>query len=195
MIANRHNVRENLLLALDTIRGHKVRSLLTILGVLIGTFCVIVVASVFAGLDQEFVEAAQDFGTHTLFIYKWQPAFTIGRRSKEERMRKPLTYDDGLAIQEQCPSVQATAVEIFVWGPNPVVKYKAKEILNADFIGATGNDFDVVNDALADGRFFTEVDNLHRRNVAVIGADVVKRFFDHEDPVGKTIIVNGAAYE
>src|SRR5437660_1472990 len=148
MVANRHNVRENLLLALDTIRGHKFRSFLTVLGVLIGTFCVILVASVFAGLDQEFVEAARDFGTRTLFIFKWEPGIHFGRLSKEERMRKPLTYDDGMAIQEQCPSVQATAVEIFVWGPNPVVKYKAKEILDANFIGTTGNDFDVVNDSL-----------------------------------------------
>src|SRR5512146_2344973 len=105
MITQRHNVRENLLLALDTIRGHKIRSLLTVLGVLIGTFCVIVVASVFAGLDQSVVEAAQGFGSRTLFIFKFDPGIHIGRLSKEERMRKPMTYEDGMAIQEQCPSV------------------------------------------------------------------------------------------
>jgi putative ABC transport system permease protein len=195
MLANLNNVRENLLLALDTIRGHKVRSFLTVLGVLIGTFCVIVVASVFAGLDQEFVDAAKGFGSRTLFIFKWDPGIHIGRLSKEERMRKPLTYEDGMAIQEQCPDVEATAVEIFVWGPNPVVKYKDKQILDANFIGATANDFGVVNDELADGRFFTEAENLHRRDVAVIGADVVQRFFLNEDPIGKTITVGGSAYE
>jgi putative ABC transport system permease protein len=195
MNANRQEIRENLLLALDTIWGHKARSLLTILGVLIGTFCVIVVASVFAGLDQEFVQAAQGFGSRTLFIFKWDPGIHIGRLSKEERMRKPLTYEDGRAIQEQCPSVEATAVEIFVWGPNPVVKYKDKQILDANFLGATANDFAVVNDEIADGRFFTDAENLHRRDVAVIGADVVQRFFVNEDPIGKTIIVGGDAYE
>jgi putative ABC transport system permease protein len=195
MLANLHNVRENLLLALDTIRGHKVRSLLTILGVFIGTLCVIVVASVFAGLDQEFVEAAEGFGSRTLFIFKWDPGIHIGRMSKEERMRKPMTYEDGMAIQQQCPSVEQTAVEIFVWGPNPVVKYKDKQILDANFLGATANDFAVVNDEIADGRFYTEAEDLHRRDVAVIGADVVQRFFDHEDPIGKTITVGGDAYE
>ncbi len=194
-IGRRQNIRENLLLALDTIRSHKFRSFLTILGVLIGTATVIAVASIFAGLDQEFAEAARDFGTRTLFIFKFDPGIHVGRLSKEERMRKPLNYDDAQAIQEQCPSVEATATEIFVWGPNPVVKYKAKEILDANFIGATGNDFNVVNDVLADGRFFTEVENLHRRNVAVIGSDVVKRFFEHEDPIGKTITVGGDSYE
>ncbi len=195
MIAQRHNVRDNLLLALDTIRSHKFRSFLTVLGVTIGTFCVIVVASVFAGLDQQFVEAAQGFGSRTLFIFKWEPGIHFGRLSKEERMRKPLTYEDGMALKEQCPSVEAAAVEIFVWGPNPVVKYKAKEILDANFIGTTASDFGVINDELADGRLFTEVDDLHRRDVAVIGADVVQRFFEHEDPIGKSITVNGDSYE
>ncbi len=195
MLANLNNVRENLMLALDTIRGHKVRSLLTILGVFIGTLCVIVVASVFAGLDQEFVEAMQGFGSRTLFIFKFEPGIHFGRLSKEERMRKPMTYEDGMAIQEQCPSVEATAVEIFVWGPNPVVKYKDKQILDANFIGATANDFGVVNDEIADGRFFTEAEDLHRRDVAVIGADVVQRFFEHEDPIGKMITVGGDPYE
>jgi putative ABC transport system permease protein len=189
------NVKENLLLAFDTIRSHKFRSFLTILGVLIGTTTVIAVASIFAGLDQEFADAARDFGTRTLFIFKFDPGIHLGRLSKEERMRKPLTYEDAQAIQEQCPSVETTATEIQVWGPNPDVKYKAKEILDANFIGATGNDFGVVNDVLADGRFFTEVDNLHRRNVAVIGSDVVKRFFEHEDAIGKSIMVGGDSYE
>jgi len=195
MGVNRHNIRENLWLALDTIRNHKVRSFLTVLGVLIGTFCVIVVASVFAGLDQQFVDLFKGFGGRTLFIFKFDPGIHIGRLSKEERMRKPLTYDDGMAIQQLCPSVAATAVEIDIWGPNPVVKYKDKEILDAGFQGNTANWSNVMNDELADGRFITEVDDLHRRNVAVIGADVVQRFFDHEDPMGKLITVNGDAYE
>ncbi|HEV2349509.1 MAG TPA: ABC transporter permease [Terriglobia bacterium] len=195
MITPRHNIRENLLLALDTIRSHKVRSFLTVLGVLIGTFCVIVVASVFAGLDQQFVDLAKGFGSRTLYIFKWEPGIHFGRLSKEERMRKPLTYEDGKAIQDECPSVEATAVEIFVWGPNPIVKYKDKEILDANFLGATANDFAVINDELVDGRLFTDVDDLHRRNVAVIGADVVQRFFDHVDPIGKSITVNGDPYE
>ena len=68
MNVSRQNVRENLLLALDTLRTHKFRSFLTILGVLIGTMTVITVASVFAGLDNQVAEAARDFGTRTLFI-------------------------------------------------------------------------------------------------------------------------------
>ncbi len=189
MIGSRQNVRENLLLALDTLRSHKFRSFLTVLGVLIGTTTVIAVASIFAGLDRQVAEAARGFGTQTLFIFKFDPGIHIGRLSREERMRKPLTYEDAMAIREECPSIEAVAVELEIWGPSPVVKYKAMEMLDANFIGATPEDFRVVNDPLADGRLFTDIDNLHRRNVAVIGPDIVKRFFQHEDPVGKSLVI------
>jgi putative ABC transport system permease protein len=189
------NLIENLLLALDTIRSHKFRSFLTILGVLIGTTTVIAVASIFAGLDQQVAEAMRGFGTRTLFIFKWEPGIHFGRLTKEERLRKPLNLEDSFAITEQCPSVETTAAELVVWGPNPVVKYKAKEILDVNFRGVTANNFMVVDDTIADGRFFTDIDDLHRRNVAVIGSDVTKRFFEHEDPIGKTITVGGDNYE
>ncbi len=195
MKAYRQNVTENLLLALDTLRSHKFRSFLTILGVLIGTTTVIAVASIFAGLDQKFADAARDFGTRTLFIFKWDPGFHIGRLTREERMRKPLTYDDAIALKEQCPDVQAVAVEIEIWGPSPTMKYKGKDILDANFIGVTPDDFRVINDPLADGRLITDVDNLHRRKVAVIGPDIVKRFFEHEDPVGKNLIIDSDNFE
>ena len=66
----RHQFRENLLLALDTLRTHKFRAFLTILGVLIGTMTVIGVASIFKGLDQQVVDVAEGFGTRSLFIFK-----------------------------------------------------------------------------------------------------------------------------
>jgi ABC-type antimicrobial peptide transport system permease subunit len=196
MRAYRQHVRENLLLALDTLRTHKFRSFLTVLGVLIGTATVIAVASIFAGLDQKFADAARDFGTRTMFIFKFTPGFHFGRLSREERMRKPLTYDDALAIKEQCPDVQAVAVETFIWwGPPPTLKYKGKEILDYNFAGATPGDFRIVNDPLADGRLFTDIDDLHRRNVAVIGPDIVKRLFEHEDPVGKSLTIGSDNFE
>jgi ABC-type antimicrobial peptide transport system permease subunit len=69
------------------------------------------------------------------------------------------------------------------------------DIQNYDFNGVTPDDFAVVNDNLGDGRFFTDVDNLHRREVMVIGADIVKRFFANEDPIGKSVSLGGANFE
>jgi putative ABC transport system permease protein len=192
----RQNVRENLLLALDTLRTHKFRSALTILGVLIGVVAVIFVASVFAGLDRTLVEVAEGFGTHTIFIYKWDPGFKV-RVTPEERMRKPLTYEMAQALQEQCPDVETVAAETFVnaWAAPPSVKYKNEEMLNAQFVGVTPNDFRAINAEVADGRLFNEVDDLHRANVTVIGADVTTRFFPHEDPIGKELTIDRHVYQ
>src|SRR6185437_201592 len=103
MQAYRQHVRENLRLAMDTLRTHKFRSFLTILGVLIGTTTVIAVASIIAGPDQQLVQTAEQFGTRTLWVYKLQLG-TPHRLTREERLRKPLSHEDGMAIQELCPA-------------------------------------------------------------------------------------------
>jgi len=189
----RRQVRENLLLALDTLRTHKFRALLTILGVLIGVLVIILVASILKGLDQQVVEVAEGFGTRTLFIFKWDPGFH--NVTREEWRRKPLTYEDALAIRESCPSVESVSAETFRWGPAVSTKYKGQEMLDTNFTGPTPEHFQNINAELKDGRLFNEIDNMHRRDVAVIGADVVTRFFEGEDPIGKVINVDGKNFE
>ena len=190
----RHQFRENLFLALDTLRTHKFRAFLTILGVLIGTMTVICVASIFQGLDRQVVEVAEGFGTRTIFIFKWDPGIRFNV-SREEWMRKPLTHDDAMAIKEHCPSVESVSAETFRWGPDVTSKYKGQEIVNTEFRGATPTHFGNIGAELEDGRLFTEIDNLHRRDIAVVGADVVTRFFEGEDPIGKVINVDGHNFE
>jgi putative ABC transport system permease protein len=193
MTQRRQPVRENLLLALDTLRTHKFRAFLTILGVLIGTATVIGVASIFKGLDQQVVEMMEGFGTRTLFIYKFDPG--INRMTHEQAMRKPLTYEDAMAIRELCPSVERVAVEARRWGPAVTAKYKGLEMVDTNFFGPTPEHFQTMNSELEDGRLYTDIDDLHRRDVAVLGPDVVKRLFENEDPIGKTINVDGHNYE
>ena len=194
MNVQRRQVRENLLLALDTLRTHKFRAFLTILGVLIGTATVIAVASIFKGLDQQVVEVAEGFGTRTLFIFKFEPGFR-SHLTREERMRKPMTYEDAMAIRDSCPSVESVSVEIFRWGPAMGAKYQGQEMLDTNFSGPTPEHFKNINAELKDGRLFNDIDNLHRRDVVVIGADVVERLFQGEDPIGKTILVDGHSFE
>ena len=192
--ARRHDIRENLLLALDTLRTHKFRAFLTILGVLIGTATVIGVASIFKGLDQQLVDVAEGFGTRSLFIFKFEPGH-VGPLTREERLRKPLTYEQAMALKELCPSVQAVGVEIFNHGPAVTAKYKGQEMVDTNFAGATADDFQNINADLQDGRLYTNMDDLHRTNVAVIGADVVQRLFVGEDPIGKEFQVDGHSFE
>jgi ABC-type antimicrobial peptide transport system permease subunit len=195
MAKKRHrDILENLLLALDTLRTHKFRSFLTILGVLIGTMTVICVASIFKGLDQQMVDAAEGFGTRSLFIFKFEPGINF-HLTREERLRKPLTYEQAMAIKEECPSVESVGVEIVVDAPPAVAKYKGLEMVDTIYRGATAEHVRNVNAELRDGRLYTDIDDLHRRDVAVIGDDVVTRFFEGQDPIGKTIEVDGHSFE
>ena len=191
---HRQPIRENLFLALDTLRTHKFRSFLTLLGVLIGTATVISVASIFKGLDQQLVDVAEGFGTRNLYIYKFQPGIHF-KFTREERMRKPLTYDQAMAIKDHCPSVESVGVEIFQWGPPVTAKYKGQAMEDAQLQGNTAEDFQITNAILKDGRLFTDIDDLHRRDVAVVGDDVVQRFFLNEDPIGKELNVDGHTFQ
>ena len=190
---SRQNIRENLLLALDTLRTHKFRAFLTILGVLIGTATVIGVASIFKGLDQQLVDMAEEYGTRSLFIYKFDPG-KVGPLTRAERLRKPLTYEQAMAVQDLCPSVQSVGVEIFTRGA-VTAKYKGQEMVDTTFDGGNAENFQNINADLHDGRLYTHMDDIHRTNVAVIGADVVKRLFLGEDPIGKEFQVDGHTFQ
>ena len=192
-------VGENLWLALDTLRTHKFRSLLTVLGVLIGTFTVILVASIIAGLDTQLVQAAEQFGTRIVWIYKLQMGLPH-RLTREERLRKPLTYEDAMAIKEQCPAIEDVSVAIFSqlgeFGlPPSVARYKDRVMSGGQFMGVDAEYLAMANSTIADGRFFTNIDDMHRRDVTVIAADVTEQLFQHEDPIGKTIEVEGHTFE
>ncbi len=192
-------VGENLALALDTLRTHKFRSFLTVLGVLIGTTTVIAVASIIAGLDAQLVQMAEQYGTNVFWIYKLQLG-TPHRLTREERLRKPLSYEDAKAIKEQCPAVDEVSVALFKemseFGlPPSTARYKGHEMAGAQFMGVDANYLALANSTLSDGRFFTPADDLHHRDVTVLGANVVERLFQHEDPVGKGIVVDGHSFE
>src|ERR1700730_12247571 len=111
MMQARHHVRENLLLALDTLQRHKFRSFLTVLGVLIGTTTVIAVTSIIAGLDKQLVDVAEQFGTRTLWIYKLQLG-APHRLTRDEWRRKPLSYEDVMTIKDQSQSPESVSVEL-----------------------------------------------------------------------------------
>ena len=98
------SIFENVRMGLDTLWQHKLRSFLTVLGVVIGTMTVIVIAAFVSGIDQRVAKEIESFGTNSIYIYRFDPGFNFNP-SAEERMRKPLSYDDALAIGSECPSV------------------------------------------------------------------------------------------
>src|SRR5918997_6882539 len=94
----RSDILENLWMALQTLRANKLRSFLTVIGVMIGVITVMLISSIISGIDEQVKKEVESFGTRSIFIAKFQPGIRIGRLSREERMRKELTYDDAMAI-------------------------------------------------------------------------------------------------
>ncbi len=196
----RIHLGENTRMALATLREHKMRSFLTVLGVVIGITALISVASILVGLDRDIRAFLNDYGTDTLFVFKFTPGFHFGRLSQEERTRKPLTLEDALAIREQCPSVRAVTAEVFPrvgTGPRPLpaARYRSKEVVGIEYTGALSSAEQVYAQRMDRGRFFTEAEDLHRADVAVIGFDLADALFPGEDGVGQSILVDGVSYE
>jgi len=189
---------ENARMAFSTLRMHKTRSFLTVLGVVIGVTALIAVGSIVVGLDKDVRAFLDDYGTNTLFVFRWDIGFHVGRRTAEERMRKPLTLEDTLAIKDECPAVKNTTVEVFQrfdrrTGPISA-RYKGNEVFNVDHNGTLPSWAEVYNGHLIKGRFFNDGEDLHRMDVAVIGFDLQDGLFPGIDPIGKEIIVDGVSY-
>jgi putative ABC transport system permease protein len=194
------NLYENLRMGLDTLWQHKLRSLLTILGVVIGTMTVIVIAAFVSGIDARVSKEIESFGTNSVYIYRFDPGFNFNP-TQEERMRKPLSYEDTLAIESECPSVlYATAFMSpvdFFGGPftqRVNVRYRDIEMTNSAVQGATPSYFKMGVTNIAEGRYFTDEENARRAPVLVIGRDVANTLFPFINAVDKEVTINGRSY-
>jgi putative ABC transport system permease protein len=196
----RLEIGESTRLAFDSLRQHKTRSLLTVVGVVIGIMAMVAVASIMVGLDQDIRGFLDQYGTNTLFVFRWDFGFR-GELTAEERNRKPLTYDDAMAIRDECPDVKDVTLEVSPrlepGQPLTVIpaRYKGNEVYGIQFTGTIPSYEWVYNANPEKGRFFSEAENDHHMDVAVIGHDLAKGLFHEEDPLGKSIKVGGAFYE
>ncbi|HEX7288612.1 MAG TPA: ABC transporter permease [Candidatus Angelobacter sp.] len=198
-MAYSHLLSEDMKMALETIRTHKVRSFLTVLGVVIGTAVAIIVASILLGVQKGIQDSLNEFGVDNLFIFKFDPGIHFGRLSPEERMRKPITYEDGMAMKEELPAIKEVVVEALFHvgnGPQPIrtARNKNHELTNIVFRGVTASYAEVVNGKMKEGRFFTDMEDLHREDVVILGFDAEKALFPDERAEGQQLLVDGNFY-
>jgi putative ABC transport system permease protein len=191
-------VAEDMKMALQTIRAHKVRSFLTVLGVVIGVSVAILVSSILLGVQKNIQDSLNEFGVDNLFIFKFDPGFHFQRLSPEERTRKSLTFEDAQALME-LPTVKNVTVEALFHigeGPQPIrtARNKNHELTNLIFRGVTASYSEVVNGRMKEGRFFTDLEDLHREEVVVLGFDAEKALFPDEPAEGKQLLVDGNLY-
>jgi putative ABC transport system permease protein len=189
---------EILLLALDSLRKHKLRSFLTVLGVVIGVATVIGMSSIISGLNTNISSQIQDLGSNLIFVQRIPP--TIGGRLPPEVFnRKKLTLDDAKAIGE-LPLVKAVAPLLQYFAVNMdaksfSVRYRDRTAKNSIFLGATPDVAVVMNLHITSGRWINETDHTHNSSVVVLGYDTAETIFPvNVDPIDKEVEIEGQPF-
>jgi putative ABC transport system permease protein len=188
-------------MALASIRGHKFRSFLTVLGIVVGVWVVIVVASILTGLRRNIVSMIEDYGTNNIYVFHLSTGPRVGERSQEERLRKPLKPADADAIVEHADAVEDVALvapNIGYWGGafDDNLTYKGLNYRWANTQGVSPNYATTANLTLKEGRFFTSIDDDERREVMVIGVNAAKALFPDGGPIaGTTVKMGGRNFE
>jgi putative ABC transport system permease protein len=185
-------------MATDTIRGNKLRSSLTVLGIVIGVAMVIGVSAIGRGLDDNVRDVVASIGSNVIFAYHIEP-FTFGRPTEEMRTRKKLTFEDAEAVM-QLPHVKAACAGIRFFRPELgvgtfAVKYEDRKVKNTILEGDTASVKDVVDLQMSSGRWFTEGDDERHATVIVLGHDTAEELFPIESPLRKEINIEGRLFE
>ena len=182
-------------MALDSVRSHKFRSFLTVLGIVIGVMTAISIASILTGLRQNIIAMIEEYGTNNIYAFH----LSTGPRMSEdrsERLRKPLTVADAEAIKAQASAVEDVAhvAPNVGYGGGPFddnVTYQGHNYRWGNTQGVTPNYADISNIVLREGRFITESDDQQRANVMVIGVNAADALFPGQNQIAGTQVRMG----
>ncbi|HEY6392154.1 MAG TPA: ABC transporter permease [Bryobacteraceae bacterium] len=195
----RHEAIENLLVALDTLRSHKVRSALTILGIVIGVTSVISVASIIDGLNRFVQDKVDSFGSRTFFVTRIPPGTDPNRLPLKIRVRKYFEYSDAAYLRETCPDIVTATTfgtRAFFFGQTNVLTYEGQRVERVFLRGGEPELAEAIPAySVAQGRFVSRYDEDHARAVVALGVDIADSLFPHTDPIGKMVHLNGELFE
>jgi putative ABC transport system permease protein len=188
--------KESVRMALDTLRTNKVRSGLTILGIVIGVMSVITISSVINGLNSSVSNMVAQFGTNVLWVFRFP---VIGVRPTSEMLaRKQMTYDDMVEIGK-LPHVVASSASLqftnYQFNEGSVVaKFGQRKADNVSLAGETVSSSTVYDRAILEGRLFTQTDQDRAADVVVLGYDIDQELFDNADPLGQEVVIAGRTF-
>ncbi len=185
-------IGESLDIALAAIRANKLRSTLTLLGIIIGVMTIIAMQSLITGLRNSINQQVSMLGSNVFQVQKYPPIHE-GNMAKY-RNRKNLTIEEANAIRERVPAARLVGAEVWTWGRE--IRHEDKKTLpNVQIAGATPEFLENNGYEIAQGRFITHQDVDYVRGGAVIGSDIMEKLFPFENPIGKDIKIEGQRFE
>jgi putative ABC transport system permease protein len=187
-------IRESAFMAMSAIAAHKLRSALTLLGVLVGVFSIIVVMTAMRVLQSDIEEQMSQLGSQTFMVNRW-PAIYFGGPEGFEKYwrRKEITLAHGMRLMERATLPKSIGLETSFWGGEVETRFK-KTAPNVQLFGETPGSFQARNWLLKDGRLLQDVDIENARDVCVLGNGLAKSVFPHGSSVGEQLKINGFNY-
>ena len=193
-------LREVALMAVDTVRTNRMRSVLTILGVVIGITSIVGMTAMIRGFDKSLRDMLQSVGPNTIFIQRFGiSSFANGAEIRDLLKRPNLTVSDARAIEQQSETVQYVDIEFGAGGPPTQrrVFYRDRKTLPLVVFGTTENFAEGTRVPIVAGRFFNGTEVQYRKNVVVLGNSPYKVLFEDigTDPIGKSVRVGNERFE
>ncbi len=180
--------KESVLFAWQALVGNKLRSFLSLLGITIGIFAIILVFTIVDSLENNIRSSIQSLGNNVVYIQKWPWAFG-GDYPWWKYMNRPLPkYEELEELSKRSKTTEALAYRM---GARKVVKYGSSSISNAIICGISHQYYKIKSFDLTDGRYFTNIETDAGYPVAVIGVKIKEGLFGNEDAIGKQIKING----
>jgi putative ABC transport system permease protein len=191
--------RENFLAAMETLRSSKVRSALTVLGIVIGVSSVISMAAIIQGLNKFVQDKVESLGSRTYFLSRFPPGSDPSRWPESIRTRRYLQYDYADFVRQAAPDVQSVTTvgtRGFFFGDTNLITSGNRSVEKVIVRGAEPQYIEAIPlFAIERGRFISAFDQEHARPVVVLGASISESLFPNTDAIGKTVRINGAVYE
>ena len=190
--------RENIAIAVSTVSSHRLRSLLTIIGIVIGIATVVTVSSLLTGLRQGIVIFFQELGPDNIFVAQYSGGGPDGEAPPKERHRRPIRPEYADAITRLCPSVQVVAKTIFipaVMGGKPLnVKVRGIDSDQFSIVGDAVEAFETIPRDMESGRHYTAEEDRRGARVTILGHVIAETLFPNGNAVGRPILLDGAEY-
>ena len=187
-----HFLREPALIALQTMRAHKLRSFLTLLGIILSVSTLILVVALISGVNQYFATRVANLGSNVFLVHKFPIISDTKDLLKAQRRNRDITWDDYLALRESLKLPQGVGVEV---RRTANIRNERQSMQDVDLRGVTANIGEMDVEEVATGRYITDSDNEHRDTVCMIGNDVVEKLYPNSDPIGKILMVDGREFQ